>query len=147
MTDIVDKQMRSRMMAGIRGKGTQPEMKVRRFLHGRGFRYRLHDRALPGAPDICLSRYRVVIFVQDCFWHRHKGCPLGYTPASNKEIWQAKFKQNVDRDRKNICALIKLEWRVIILWECGLRRNESTSLDWLPDAIMRDNVGSEIDWP
>ena len=147
MVDIVDKQTRSRMMAGIKGKDTQPEMKVRRFLHAKGLRYSLHDRSLPGTPDICLLRYRVVIFVHGCFWHRHKGCDLSYIPASNKDVWRAKFKQNVDRDRKNIRALIRDGWRVIVLWECGLRRSEPTSLDWLPDAIKRDNSETEIEWP
>ena len=147
MVDIVDKQTRSRMMAGIKGKDTQPEMKVRRFLHAKGLRYNLHDRSLPGTPDICLLRYRVVIFVHGCFWHRHKGCDLSYITASNKDVWRAKFKQNVDRDRKNIRALIRDGWRVIVLWECGLRRSEPTSLDWLPDAIKRDNSETEIEWP
>ena len=137
MVDIVDKQTRSRMMAWIKGKDTQPEMKVRRYLHAKGFRYRLHDRSLPGAPDICLPRYHVVIFVHGCFWHRHKSCDLSYIPASNKDICRAKFRRNVDRDRKNTRALIQDGWRVIILWECGLRRKEPTSLDWLPDAIRQ----------
>jgi DNA mismatch endonuclease (patch repair protein) len=147
MTDVVDKQTRSRMMAGIKGKDTQPEMKVRRFLHGKGFRYRLHQRTLPGAPDICLPRYSLVIFVHGCFWHRHKGCVLSYVPASNKELWLEKFKQNVKRDRRNIDSLIRAGWRVIVLWECGLRRNEPTLLDWLPDEIRNENGSNRIEWP
>lgn len=146
MTDIVDKQTRSRMMAGIKAKDTQPEMKVRRFLHAKGFRYRLHVRTLPGKPDICLPRYRVVILIQGCFWHRHKGCKLNYMPASNKDVWRAKFKQNVQRDRKNIRALIKDGWRIIVLWECGLRENESSQLDWLPIEI-KDGDDVHIEWP
>lgn len=134
-------------MSGIKGKDTQPEMKVRRFLHARGFRYRLHDRSLPGSPDICLPRYRVVIFVQGCFWHRHDGCSLRYVPASNRDTWQAKFQQNVERDRRNIDSLVQTGWRVIILWECGLRRHDSTLLDWLPDAIRQDNGEARIEWP
>lgn len=147
MTDIVDKQTRSRMMSGIKGKDTQPEMKVRRFLHAKGFRYRLHVRTLPGTPDICLPKYRTVIFVQGCFWHRHKRCHLSYMPASNVEKWRAKFKQNVQRDRKNSRALIERGWRVIVLWECGLRSHSPTSLDWLPDAIKSDSGITTLDWP
>lgn len=147
MTDIVDKQTRSRMMSGIKGKDTRPEMKVRRFLHGKGFRYRLYDRTLPGVPDICLPRYRVVIFVHGCYWHRHDGCKLNYTPASNTERWMDKFQKNIERDRKNINALINQGWRVIILWECGLRRNESALLDWLPDEIRRNNGEAVVEWP
>jgi DNA mismatch endonuclease (patch repair protein) len=135
------------MMSGIKGKDTQPEMKVRRYLHGMGFRYRLHSRTLPGAPDICLARYRVVIFVHGCFWHRHEGCGLSYMPASNKAQWSGKFKQNVERDRKNIDALSNAGWRVIILWECGLRRHESTLLDWLPGTIRYENGPQKIEWP
>lgn len=147
MMDIVDKQTRSRMMSGIKGKDTQPEMKVRRFLHGKGFRYRLHDRTLPGAPDICLPRYQVLIFVHGCFWHRHVGCRLSYIPATNRGRWMCKFQKNVERDSINVDALIQAGWRVIILWECGLRRKESTLLNWLPDEIRRDNGESRVEWP
>lgn len=147
MTDIVDKQTRSRMMSGIKGKDTQPEIKVRRFLHSLGFRYRLHVRTLPGTPDICLPKYQTVIFVQGCFWHRHRGCRLAYMPASNIEKWRDKFKQNVQRDRKNLRALVKAGWRVIVLWECGLRSHSPTMLDWLPKAIKRDTGATRLDWP
>jgi len=135
------------MMSGIKGKDTQPEMKVRRFLHGRGFRYRLHNRALPGTPDICLPRYHVVIFVNGCFWHRHQGCSLSYVPSSNRARWITKFQKNVERDRKNLDAIIHAGWRVIILWECGLRRHDSTLLDWLPDEIRKNNGEASVEWP
>lgn len=147
MVDIVDKQTRSRMMSGIKGKDTQPEMKVRRFLHERGFRYRLHERSLSGSPDICLPRYRVVIFVHGCFWHRHDGCSLSYIPASNRDRWLAKFQKNIERDRNNVEAVIKAGWRVIVLWECGLRSNGPRLLDWLPDEIRRDTGAVKIEWP
>lgn len=146
MTDIVDKQTRSRMMSGIKGKDTQPEMKVRRFLHVRGFRYRLHVRTLHGTPDICLPKYRVVIFVQGCFWHRHKGCRLAYMPASNVDAWKEKFRQNVQRDRKSFQALIKAGWRIIVLWECKLRKTEESLLDWLPTEIQFGNE-QFVEWP
>lgn len=147
MTDIVDKQTRSRMMSGIKGKDTQPEMKVRRFLHAAGFRYRLHVRTLPGTPDICLPKYQTVIFVQGCFWHRHKGCRLSYMPASNVAKWRAKFRQNVLRDKKNFRTLISNGWRIIVIWECGLRTHSTTSLDWLPVAIKNTNGVARLEWP
>lgn len=147
MTDIVDKQTRSRMMSGIRSKDTQPELKVRRFLHANGFRYRLHVRALPGTPDICLPKYQTVIFVQGCFWHRHKGCKLSYMPASNVGKWRTKFMRNVQRDRQNCRALTNQGWHVIVLWECGLRKADPEILDWLPQAIRSRTVGTCIEWP
>ena len=146
MADIVDKQTRSRMMSGIKGKDTRPEMIVRRFLHARGFRYRLHVSNLPGKPDICLPRYGVVILVQGCFWHRHKGCKLSYMPASNKERWKEKFRENVRRDRKNIKALIEEGWRVIVLWECGLRKADEKLLNWLPGKIRKKAGEKFIEW-
>lgn len=147
MADIVDKQTRSRMMSGIKGKDTRPEMIVRRFLHAKGFRYRLHVSNLPGKPDICLPKYGVVILVQGCFWHRHKGCKLSYMPASNKEKWVEKFRENVRRDRKNIKALIEDGWRVIVLWECGVREASPKSLEWMLREIKRNGSVSAIEWP
>lgn len=138
MADIVDRKTRSRMMAGIKGKDTGPEMLVRRFLHKAGFRYRLHDYNLPGCPDLVLPRYQVVIFVNGCFWHRHQGCKLAYFPKTNLDKWQKKFDQNVLRDRKNIDTLGKTGWRVIVVWECGLRKNTQDVLELLRDEINSD---------
>lgn len=118
MVDIVDKAVRSRMMSGIRGKDTKPEMQVRRFLHAAGFRYRLHVKDLPGRPDIVLPKYRAVIQVHGCFWHRHPGCRLAATPASNVEMWAAKFARNVERDKEVECQLTEMGWRVLTVWEC-----------------------------
>lgn len=120
--DIVDRSTRSRMMGRIRGRDTAPELLVRRFLHKRGFRYALHVGELPGRPDIVLSRYRTVVLVHGCFWHRHKGCRYAYTPRSNRKFWQSKFTGNVVRDAKNVKALRALGWRVFIVWECRADR-------------------------
>lgn len=138
MADTVDRKTRSRMMAGIKGKDTGPEMLVRRFLHKAGFRYRLHDYNLPGCPDLVLPRYRIVIFVNGCFWHRHQGCKLAYLPKTNLDKWQKKFDQNVIRDRNNIDALVKTGWRVIVVWECGLRKNPQDVLALLRGEIKVD---------
>ena len=105
-------------MAAIRGKNTKPEMVVRRMLHRLGYRYRIHRKDLPGRPDIVFSRLRKVIFVNGCFWHMHD-CRYGCVrPATNAEFWQNKRSANVERDQKNLAALQKLGWDVMILWEC-----------------------------
>lgn len=121
MTDIVDRETRSRMMAGIGGRNTRPELALRSALHARGFRFRLHARDLPGKPDIVLPRYRAVIFVHGCFWHRHADCRYATTPATRPEFWQDKFAGNVRRDAAAVAELRHRRWRVAIVWECGLR--------------------------
>ncbi len=121
MTDIVDSQTRSRMMSGIRGKNTKPELALRRSLHALGFRYRLHARGIPGKPDIVMPKYRAVIFVHGCFWHRHAGCRYATVPATRPEFWAAKFDANVVRDAAVQFALREAGWRVATVWECGLR--------------------------
>jgi len=122
MVDVVTPEVRSRMMAGIRGRDTRPELLLRKALHARGFRYRLADKRLPGSPDIVLPKYRAVIFVHGCFWHRHPGCGKATTPASNTDFWLAKFAANVTRDERNLHDLIDLGWRVAIVWECAIGR-------------------------
>lgn len=147
MVDIVNETVRSRMMASIRGQNTRPEMTVRRFLHGKGFRYRLHVRSLPGSPDLVLPKYKLVIFVHGCFWHRHAGCRYATVPDQNCEKWQHKFEQNVARDQRNIDHLLESGWRVIVVWECGLRTAESrTHLDSLLELILNHRI-SMIEWP
>ena len=135
--DIVDTATRSKMMAGIRSKDTQPELRLRRFLHGKGFRYKLHDRKLPGTPDIVLPRYRVAIFVHGCFWHQHPGCKYSTTPQTNQEKWRAKFEANLKRDQKNTQMLISQGWRPIVVWECALRKAaKEEELDWIIEVIQ-----------
>ena len=121
LADIVDKQTRSRMMAGIRGRDTRPEIRLRSALHRRGFRFRLHDRNLPGRPDIVMSRHRVVIQVHGCFWHRHEGCRYATMPKTNSKFWKEKFRTNIARDLRTEKALLEKGWRVATIWECGLR--------------------------
>ena len=121
MTDIVDPATRSRMMAGIRNRDTAPERVIRQELYRLGIRYRLHNGKLPGRPDIVISRLRTVIFVHGCFWHRHPGCRLAYTPKSNVEFWQRKLEGNAIRDIENQARLIEMGWRVIVIWECEIR--------------------------
>ncbi|MCZ8186205.1 MAG: very short patch repair endonuclease [Beijerinckiaceae bacterium] len=135
MNDIVDRETRSRMMAGIKGKNTGPELMLRRLLHQAGFRYRIHPKNLPGKPDIVLPRYRAAVFVHGCFWHRHPGCRYSTVPSSNTEFWNAKFAANVTRDAKKERALIAAGWRVAVVWECELKRDAvgltASVVNWL----------------
>ncbi len=118
--DVHSPEQRSFNMSSIRGKDTRPEMMVRRWLWSNGYRYRLHRADLPGKPDIVLPKYRAMIFVHGCFWHWH-GCHFTSTPASRRDFWQAKFSDNVSRDKRNVAALREKSWRVLVIWECALR--------------------------
>ncbi|WP_342725710.1 DNA mismatch endonuclease Vsr [Bradyrhizobium sp. B097] len=123
MIDVVDRITRSRMMSGIRGKNTQPELALRRALHREGFRYRLHAPDLPGRPDIVLPKHKSVVEVRGCFWHRHERCIYCTTPSSNKEFWHRKFNETIKRDERNRLALRRLGWRIAIVWECSVKDN------------------------
>ena len=121
--DVHSPEQRSFNMSRISGKDTGPEVLIRRWLWENGYRYRLHRKDLPGKPDIVLQRYSAVIFVHGCFWHRH-GCRFTTTPASREDFWVAKFQGNVERDKRNIENLVNFGWRVMVIWECTLRRQE-----------------------
>ena len=136
MTDIVDPATRSRMMSSIRGKDTKPEMIVRRLLHHRGFRYRLHAINLPGKPDIVLGKYHAVVMINGCFWHRH-GCNLFHWPKSNKHLWRKKLNRNATVDKKNIASLLEGGWRVQVIWECALRGEHRLSEAMLVYRMVR----------
>lgn len=134
MTDVVDKETRSRMMAGIRGKDTTPEILIRKALHGRGFRFRLHERGLPGKPDIVLPKYHAAILVHGCFWHGHQ-CHLFKWPATRREFWENKINANVARDRRVEEQLHTSGWRVLKIWECALKGPDRHSIDIVTDQI------------
>ncbi len=108
-------------MSRIKGKDTKPEMLVRRFLHANGFRYKLHDKTLPGKPDIVLPKYKTVIFIHGCFWHGHE-CKYYVVPKTRTEWWLNKINGNIDSDTKTLMALKKEEWKIIMLWECRLKK-------------------------
>ena len=120
MADVVSRDVRSRMMSGIRGKNTRPEMLIRRGLHARGFRYLLHDRRLPGKPDLVFPKHRAVIFVHGCFWHGHD-CHLFKWPKTRKGFWRKKIDRNRWLDEQAIVELRKCGWRVGIVWECTVK--------------------------
>ena len=123
MADRISPEHRSWNMSRIRGKDTGPELRLRSLLHRAGFRYRLHDTTLPGKPDLVLPRYRTVIFVHGCYWHRHSGCKYATTPRTRTDFWLAKFQGTVERDRRTAEALTQRGWRVITVWECELKRD------------------------
>ena len=112
-------------MSRIRGRDTKPELAVRSLLHGMGYRFRLKNAELPGKPDIILSRYKTVIFVHCCFWHRHKGCRYAYNPKSKVEFWQHKFESNVRRDQQVAEQVRKLGWHLLTLWECEINNTQT----------------------
>lgn len=128
MADIVDKKTRSRMMSGIRGKNTKPELRIRKGLFSRGFRYRLHDKRLPGKPDLVLPRHNAVVFIHGCFWHGHK-CHLFKWPKTRKRFWVKKILANRKRDRQVLKELTKNGWRTLVIWECSFRDGGQTALD------------------
>lgn len=118
--DVFSKKKRSEVMSRIRGRNTSPELAVRKKLHSMGYRFRLHQKNLPGKPDIVLKKYMAVIEVKGCFWHQHPGCKRASKPSSNTAYWQAKLQGNVNRDRKNARNLRSMGWSVVTVWECQL---------------------------
>ena len=121
MADNHSKEVRSMNMSHIRSKNTKPEELVRKYLFSQGFRYRKNVKTLPGCPDIVLPKYKTVIFVNGCFWHKHD-CPRFVWPSSNQEYWAPKITSNVERDERNHSILREEGWNVIIVWECELKK-------------------------
>ncbi len=114
-------EQRSRNMAAVKSRDTKPELAIRKLLFSLGYRFRLQRRDLPGRPDIVLPKYKLAIFVNGCFWHRHEGCKIATEPKSNTDFWQAKFKSNVARDQRNYAALREMGWQVLVIWECEVK--------------------------
>ena len=114
-------EQRSRNMSAIKSKNTKPELKVRKILHSMGYRFRLHSKDLPGSPDIVLPKYKTVIFVHGCFWHRHQNCKYASTPKTRQEFWNKKFNENINRDKINQENLSSKGWKIIIVWECEIK--------------------------
>lgn len=135
---------RSRNMAAIKSKNTKPELLVRRYLHAQGFRYRLHFPHLPGKPDLVLKKYRLVVHVHGCFWHRHRNCFYSSVPQARPEFWRNKFLGNIQRDRKNNELLRSRGWRILVIWECGLKHRIENLPDLCP-LIKGDRLIME--WP
>ena len=124
-------EQRSRNMSAIKSKNTKPEIKVRKVLHSMGYRFRLHSKDLPGSPDIVLPKYKTVIFVHGCFWHRHENCKYASTPKIRQEFWHKKFKTNIERDLEIQDKIKNLDWRSVVIWEC-----ETKNIENLRDKII-----------
>ncbi len=124
MADVHSKKTRSYNMSRIKGKNTKPEILVRKFLFSQGFRYKLHDRKLPGKPDIVLPKYNTLIFIQGCFWHGHKGCKYFVIPKTRTEWWISKINTNISNDKNNMDLLRKIKWKIIEIWECDLKKDK-----------------------
>lgn len=135
MADVVSPEKRSRMMSGIRSKNTRPELAIRKLLHGRGFRYRLHDAKLPGKPDIVLTRFRAVILINGCFWHGHN-CHLFKWPSSNEPFWKAKINRNIAVDESARNSLHSAGWRILTIWECALKGKSRKPAETIADDIV-----------
>lgn len=127
-------------MSKIRGKDTKPELLVRKYLHSKGLRFRLHDSKLPGKPDIVLSKYNTVVLVQGCFWHGHKGCKYFTIPKTKTEWWLAKINRTVERDKENKKKLELFGWKVLTVWGCELKNGKKeNTLKILFDKLKRLN--------
>jgi len=139
------------MMSGIRGKDTKPELIIRKGLHAKGFRYRLHVKILPGKPDLVFQSYRAVILIHGCFWHAHS-CHLFKWPQARAEFWKQKISANSERDVSNLLALEAMGWRVLTIWECSLRGSGKlpvqTVIDlaatWLKSGASSSEIGGQI---
>ena len=138
MADRMTKEQRQKCMSRIKGKDTKPEMLVRRYLHSRGYRYRVNVRRLPGTPDIVLRKYKTVIFINGCFWHGHEGCRYYVLPKSNSQFWQQKIERNKQRDMEKRIQLRLLGWHTIIIWGCELMpKNRHTTLQALEQTLNK----------
>ncbi|WP_130911165.1 very short patch repair endonuclease [Pseudomonas sp. Sample_9] len=148
MVDIVDAATRSRMMSGVRGKNTKPEISVRKALHARGFRYRIHVNNLPGKPDLVLPKYSAVVFVHGCFWHGHS-CPYFKIPQTRTDFWCEKIRRNRARDKVQESSLLAGGWRILVIWECAVRSmNKEKShvlIDQVAEWLINGNEYLQID--
>ncbi len=136
MSDVHSPLIRSYNMSKIQGKNTKPEELVRKYLFSKGFRYRKNDKRLPGSPDIVLPRYKTVVFINGCFWHKHDNCKYFKIPETNTEFWNKKLNGNVERDKRIISDLKGKGWRVIVVWECELKpKTREKTLNKLCDMI------------
>ena len=139
MVDSLSPEKRSWNMGRISGKNTKPELAVRSMLHRMGFRFRVNKKELPGKPDIVLTKYKTIVFVHGCFWHRHKNCRDASTPKTRTDFWQKKFDSNVVRDKRNIYSLDQMGWRVIVVWECELKQPDDLASK-LKNQILSDHL-------
>ncbi|ORL48569.1 very short patch repair endonuclease [Pseudomonas putida] len=148
MVDIVDAVTRSRMMSGIKGKNTSPELIIRKALHARGFRFRIHTAHLPGKPDLILPKFKAAIFVHGCFWHGHN-CRYFKPPKTRTDFWMGKIEKNKVRDAMQIAKLNEAGWRTLIIWECAIRKmkseNSTSLIDTVTAWLSQNSTSRELD--
>ena len=139
MTDSLSPEKRSWNMSKIHGADTSIEIKVRKYLFSKGFRFRKNDKRFAGKPDIVLPKYKTIIFIHGCFWHRHPNCKDATTPKTRTDFWQAKFNKNIENDEKNVKKLTDDGWKVIILWECEINKDFDNLMNKTVEQILCDN--------
>jgi len=135
MTDVFTKDERSLLMSKVRVANTEPELILRKGLHRLGFRYTLHDKRLPGRPDMVFPKYRSAVFVHGCFWHCHTNCSKASIPKTNTEFWSKKLQENVHRDKRHMNHLIEQGWNVVVVWECEILKDAAASVAKVADAL------------
>lgn len=144
MTDIFTKEKRSDIMSHIKGKDTKPEILVRKYLFSQGFRFRKNDKRYAGSPDIVLPKYKTIIFIHGCFWHQHENCKYSHIPKSNQDFWIDKLNKNKERDVQQIEDLNELGFKVIVIWECELKKDTDKTLENLASEI-KSNLATKND--
>ena len=144
MSDKLTPEKRSWNMSRIKGKDTKIEVEVRKYLFSKGYRFRKNDKRYPGKPDIVLPKYHVAIFVHGCFWHRHEGCKDATTPKTRTEFWLEKFDKNVKNDRIKQEKLRELGWKVIVIWECEIKKDLVKTMEWLEQEIKYHDIEGRL---
>lgn len=145
MTDTLTPQERSERMSRIRGKDSASEIRLRRLIHGMGYRYRLHVKTLPGTPDLVFPARKAVIFMHGCFWHRHQDCRLARMPKSRVAYWREKLEANRRRDDENVRRLNELGWSVLVVWECQMKEKDMNEVSNVVRRFLADGTGGEYD--
>lgn len=144
MSDKLTPEKRSWNMSRIKGKDTKIEVEVRKYLFSKGYRFRKNDKRYPGKPDIVLPKYHVAIFVHGCFWHRHEGCKDATAPKTRTEFWLEKFDKNVKNDRIKQEKLRELGWKVIVIWECEIKKDLIKTMEWLEQEIKYHDIEGRL---
>ena len=144
MSDKLTPEKRSWNMSRIKGKDTKIEVEVRKYLFSKGYRFRKNDKRYPGKPDIILPKYHVAIFVHGCFWHRHEGCKDATTPKTRTEFWLEKFDKNVKNDQIKQEKLRELGWKVIVIWECEIKKDLIKTMEWLEQEIKYHDIEGRL---
>lgn len=141
-TDIFSKTKRSDIMSRVKSKNTKPEILIRKELHKKGYRFRLHNKNISGSPDLVLPKYKTVVFIHGCFWHQHPGCKKSTHPKQNADFWKNKLDKNIERDARVVNELKDQGWKVIVVWECAIKKDLVNAVDNI-DAALRSGLRFE----